>query len=462
MPDTMIEIVQPFDRAIITELPVDSEGSIEAKLEAASRAYRQRDGWLPVAERVAILRRVAERIVNDRERLALQIAREGGKPLTDALVEVDRAADGVRNAYEALRTLGGGEVPMGYTAASAGRRAFTVREPVGVVAAISAFNHPLNLIVHQVAPAIAVGAPVIVKPAHQTPLSCRDFVSIVHDCGLPEPWCQMVFTDDLSLAERLVTDRRIGFLSFIGSARVGWSLRRKVADGVRVALEHGGAAPAIIAADADLDTLVEPLVKGSFYHAGQVCVSTQRILVHAELADAFIERFRARVERLRVGDPTVATTEVGPLIAPREATRVLEWVDEAREGGATVLLGGRVSETTLAPAIVLDPPRNSRLANAEVFGPVVTIQRIASLDEAIAIANDTPFAFQSSIFTRDLNTALHAGERLDAATVLVNDHTAFRTDWMPFAGLRQSGHGVGGIPYTMRDFTHDKMIVLRH
>lgn len=457
----MVKIRQPFDRAVIAEIECDDTGSINQKIEAAREAFSKRKSWLPVAERVAILTRVANHIVAERDRLALQIACEGGKPLNDALVEVDRAADGVRNAYEALRTFGGTEIAMGYTPASEGRRAFTVREPIGVIAAISAFNHPLNLIVHQVAPAIAVGAPVIVKPAHQTPLSCRDFVSLVHKCGLPEPWCQMVYTDDLAVAERFVIDPRIAFLSFIGSARVGWSLRRKVADGVRVALEHGGVAPVIIAADADLDTVIEALAKGSYYHAGQVCVSTQRILVHADVADAFVGRFSDRVRKLRVGDPTDRATEVGPLIAPCETERVERWIDEARAGGAQVLLGGRLSETTLNPAIVLDPPKDSQLAMAEVFGPVVTIQRFTSLDEALAIANGTEFAFQSSIFTGDLKTALSASEQLDAAAVLINDHTAFRTDWMPFAGLRQSGYGIGGIPYTMRDFTHEKMIVLR-
>jgi acyl-CoA reductase-like NAD-dependent aldehyde dehydrogenase len=457
----MVQILQPFDRAVIAEIESDDVASLDRKLEAARQVFLKRSSWLPDAERVAILTRVADRIAAERDRLALQIAREGGKPLTDALVEVDRAADGVRNAYEALRSFGGTEIAMGYTPASAGRRAFTIREPIGVIAAISAFNHPLNLIVHQVAPAIAVGAPVIVKPAHQTPLSCRDFVAIVHECGLPESWCQMVYTDDLVLAEKFAIDPRIAFLSFIGSARVGWSLRRKVADGVRVALEHGGTAPAIIAADADLDTIIGALAKGSYYHAGQVCVSTQRILVHANLADGFVDRFSDHVGNLRVGDPTDHGTEVGPLIAPRETDRVEQWIDEARAGGAQVLLGGRLSTTTLKPAIVLDPPPDSRLATAEVFGPVVTIQRFTELEEAIAIANGTEFSFQSSIFTCDLETALAASERLDAAAVVINDHTAFRSDWMPFAGLRRSGYGIGGIPYTMRDFTHEKMIVLR-
>lgn len=460
MPE-MFEVVQAYDRAPIEAIATDGPSDLHRKLEAAQAAFGDRAGWLPVHRRVEILETVARLVGERREHLALQIAREGGKPLADARVEVDRAGDGVRNAAHALRTFGGEEIPMGYTPASAGRRAFTVREPIGVVAAISAFNHPLNLIVHQVAPAIAVGAPVIVKPAHQTPLSCRDFVGMVHEAGLPEPWCQMLFTADTALAEGLATDSRIAFLSFIGSARVGWALRRKVADGVRIALEHGGAAPAIIDRTADLDRVIEPLAKGGYYHAGQVCVSTQRILVHEDLDTEFTERFAARVAALRVGDPVDPATEVGPLIHTREAERVEGWIAEALAGGAEQIGGGRVSDTTLVPSIVRRPPPTSHLARAEVFGPVTTVQPFSSLDEAIRVANDTPFAFQSSIFTTDLEAAWTAAEGLAASAVLVNDHTAFRTDWMPFAGRRASGYGTGGIPYTMRDFTVEKMIVFR-
>jgi acyl-CoA reductase-like NAD-dependent aldehyde dehydrogenase len=458
----MLKVVQAFDRAPIAQIETDDAAALERKLQAAERAFRDRDGWLKPHQRIAILRRLAALMEGRRDHLAMQIAREGGKPLPDAIIETNRAIDGVHNAADELRNFAGREIPMGLSAAAGNRWAFTTKEPIGVVAAISAFNHPLNLIVHQVAPAIAVGCPVIVKPAATTPLSCLDFVALVREAGLPEPWCQTLVTDDNALAERLATDSRVAFLSFIGSARVGWSLHAKLAPGTRSALEHGGAAPAIVDRSADLGKVIEPIVKGGYYHAGQVCVSTQRIFVHADIAEDFTQRLVARVERLRTADPTLRDTEVGPLILPREADRVARWIDEAVAGGATLATGGkRLSETTLQPAILLDPAADAKLSTLEVFGPVVAVYRYRDLDDAIRQANALPTAFQASIFAQDIDVALRAADRLDASAVMINDPTAFRTDWMPFAGRRESGYGTGGIPYTMRDMTQEKMILMR-
>ena len=222
---------------------------------------------------------------------------------------------------------------MALTSASERRWAFTTKEPIGVVAAISAFNHPLNRIVHQVAPAIAVGCPVVVKPAAATPLSCLELVTLLREAGLDEAWCQTFITDDNALAERLATDSRVAFLSFVGSARVGWHLRSRLSPGTRCALEHGGAAPVIVDRSANLDTVIEPIVTGGYYHAGQVCVSTQRIFVHQDILDSFVDRLTARVALLRVGDPLLPETEVGPLIDPRETVRVASWLDEATSAG---------------------------------------------------------------------------------------------------------------------------------
>lgn len=458
----MLTVVQAFDRAPIAEIGVDSAAALERKLSAAERVFKDRDGWLPPHQRVAILRRLAALMDARREHLALQIAREGGKPLPDAIVETTRAIDGVHNAADELRNFAGREIPMGLSAAAENRWAFTTREPIGIVAAISAFNHPLNLIVHQVAPAIAVGCPVIIKPASSTPLSCLEFVAMVHEAGLPEPWCQSFLPEGNDLAEALATDRRIAFLSFIGSARVGWSLHANLAHGARAALEHGGVAPAIVDRSADLPGIIEPIVKGGYYHAGQVCVSTQRIFVHDAIAEDFTQALIARVERLRTGDPTLQTTEVGPLIQPREADRVAEWIDEAVRGGAQLVAGGRrLSDTTLQPTVLLNPPGDARITTQEVFGPVVAVYRYAGLDEAIARANALPTAFQASVFAQDIDIALRAANRLDASAVMINDPTAFRTDWMPFAGRRESGYGTGGIPYTMRDMSQEKMILMR-
>ncbi len=267
------QVVQAYDRALIKEIPADDGAALEAKLEAAFRLRKDRDGALKPYQRSAILVRAAMLLGERLDAFARLIAREGGKPLTDARIEATRAVDGLRNAAEEIRNFAGREIPMGLTPASDGRWAFTTREPIGVVAAISAFNHPLNLIVHQVAPAIAVGCPVIVKPAAPTPLSCLELVALLREAGLPEPWCQTLVTEDNALSERLATDPRVAFLSFIGSARVGWYLRSKLAPGTRCALEHGGAAPVIIDRSVKLDQIIEPIVKGGYYHAGQVCVS---------------------------------------------------------------------------------------------------------------------------------------------------------------------------------------------
>jgi acyl-CoA reductase-like NAD-dependent aldehyde dehydrogenase len=457
-----LPVYQAYDRALISEVPTDDDDALERKLQRATLAFANRDSWLAPHQRIAVLEKLAQLVDAQQTRLAALIAREGGKPLTDAKVEAARAVDGIRNAIDELRNFGGQEIPMGLTAASEGRWAFTIREPIGVVAAISAFNHPLNLIVHQVVPAIATGCPILIKPASSTPLCCIEFVALVRQAGLPEAWCDTFLPEDNRGAERLATDPRVAFLSFIGSARVGWSLRSKLAPGTRCALEHGGSAPLIVAGDAELDAIIEPVVKGGYYHAGQVCVSTQRIFVHESVHDAFVERLTVRVSALRVGDAQLAETEVGPLILPKEVERVQSWVDEAVGAGARVTTGGkRLGETTYAPTVLVNPPVDAKVSRDEIFGPVTCVYRYAELDRAIAQANSLPLAFQASVFTNDLKVALRAAERLDASSVMINDHTAFRVDWMPFAGRKHSGYGIGGIGWTMHEMTQHKMIVLR-
>ena len=457
-----LEVVAPYDGAPIATVATADAGCAEAALGAGYALFRDRDAWLSPGRRIEILERTAT-IMNERaETLALEAAREGGKPLVDSQVEVARAIDGVKLCIEALRTQHGVEIPMNLNAASANRLAFTRFEPIGVVVAVSAFNHPLNLIVHQVAPAVAAGCPFIVKPANLTPLSCLRFVEILREAGLPEGWGQVTVTAGRAVAETLVTDPRVAFFSFIGSPGVGWSLRAKLAPGTRCALEHGGAAPVVVAADADLDTVLPLLVKGGFYHAGQVCVSVQRVFAHADIAREVAGRMAALAKALVIGDPTVAETEVGPLIRPAEVDRVAQWVGEAKDGGAEVLCcGEKVSDTCYAATVLYDPPAEAQISVKEVFGPAVCVYPYRDIDEAIARANSIPFAFHAAVCTRDIDTALRAYRRLDASAVMVNDHTAFRVDWMPFAGLRQSGHGVGGIHHTVHDMQIEKMMVVR-
>jgi acyl-CoA reductase-like NAD-dependent aldehyde dehydrogenase len=456
-----LEVVAPFDQSPIARVDTCGADGIEQALQTAYTLFRDRDAWLPVHQRIAILEQCAELMRVRAEFLAVEAAREGGKPLIDSRVEVVRAIDSIRLCAESLRGETGEVIPMGINPASVGKQAYTVCEPIGVVMALSAFNHPLNLIAHQVGPAIAAGCPVIVKPAQDTPLSCYRLVALLREAGLPDAWCQALVTESHEMTSLLVADQRVAFLSFIGSARVGWMLRSQLAPGARCALEHGGAAPVIVAPDADIEALVPKLLKGGFYHAGQVCVSVQRVFAHETLARKLAGRLAEGADRLRIGDPTLEQTEVGPLIRPAEIERIGRWVREAVDDGAELLSGGRpLSDTTYACTVLYDPPDNSRVSREEIFGPVVCVYPYKNLDEAIAHANSLPWAFQAAVFTDSMATASRAAGRLDASAVMINDHTAFRVDWMPFAGLRQSGLGVGGIPYTLHDMQVRKMIVM--
>ena len=457
-----LTVLNPFDLTPVDTVSENTADDVEAALANAYALFRNRDAWLPEYDRLAVLERTAALMEERFDHLADTAVREGGKPMMDTQAEVARAIDSVKNTIAALRTEGGDAIPMGLTPASGNRMAFTRKEPVGVVVAVSAFNHPLNLIVHQVAPAVAAGCPVIVKPAPDTPLSCLAFVDILHEAGLPKDWARAIVTSDNELAERLVTDPRVGFFSFIGSANVGWSLRSKLAPGTRCALEHGGAAPVIVTGDSDVYEVREAILKGCFYHAGQVCVSVQRIFAHTKIATRFATQLAMKAAGLKLGDPMNPETEVGPLIRPAEIDRVHEWVTEAVNGGGQLLTGGeKLSDTIYAPTVIFNASEDCRLMTEEVFGPVVCVDPWFKIEDALARANSLPTAFQAAVFTRDVERALEFSDRLDASAVMVNDHTAFRADWMPFAGLRQSGLGTGGVPYTLRDMTVEKMIVLR-
>jgi acyl-CoA reductase-like NAD-dependent aldehyde dehydrogenase len=456
-----LDVLSPYDEKTIKSFELIDEDQALEVLEQCHQLYLEREAWLPAPRRIEILERAAVLVASRADSLAMQAAREGGKPLTDSKVEIRRAVEGIKVAAREIWQLRGSEIPMRMTASSMDRMAYTFREPCGVVLAISAFNHPFNLLIHQVVTAVAVGCPVIVKPALTTPISCESLVNILYEAGLPRPWCQMVLCDD-QVSERLVTDSRVSFLSFIGSARVGWHLRSKLAPGARCALEHGGLAPAIVDRTADLDDAVPLLVKGGFYHAGQVCVSVQRIYVEEAIAEQFTTRFVEQARQLEVGDPTDLATEVGPLILPREVDRVHAWVQEAVERGGRLLCGGKkISSTSYEPTVILDPPDDVKLSCEEIFGPVVAIYPFSDRREAIRRANAPEAYFQASVFTRDLDVALETSRKLNGMAVMINDHPAFRVDWMPFGGHRQSGMGVGGIAYTMRDITLERMVVFR-
>ena len=457
-----VTVTAPFDGSDIATVDTGNHEHVDAALSAAYDLFRDRKQWLPLRQRIEVLQKAIALMTEQVETLALEAAREGGKPLLDSRVEVARAIDGLHLCIETVRSEVGNIIPMNVSVASSHRIAFTQKEPVGVVVAVSAFNHPLNLIVHQVATAVAAGCPVIVKPAQDTPLSCFRFVQILHEAGLPKAWCQALLTADRESATALVTDARVGFFSFIGSAKVGWMLRAKLAPGTRCALEHGGVAPVLVAADADLKEAIPLLAKGGFYHAGQVWVSVQRIFAHESIARELAQGIAAAGDAMLVGDPTLENTEVGPLIRAAELQRIDQWVQEAVEGGAELLAGGKAISDTCYPCTVLyNPPSDAKVSNLEIFGPVICIYSYSELDKAIEQANALPYAFQAAVFTQTLDTAFRAYKTLDASAVMINDHTAFRVDGMPFAGLRQSGLGVGGIAHTIEDMQIEKMAVIK-
>ena len=462
-PAGKLRVTSPFDGSLLATVDTGGAQHVETALSTAYRLFRDRDSWLAVPERVAILERTAALMDAQKSELATLAASEGGKPLQDSIVEVTRAIDGIHLCIETLRGHPGEVIPVATTPATTGRIAFTQKEPVGVVVAVSAFNHPLNLIVHQVAPAVATGCPVIVKPAGDTPLSCLKFVEILREAGLPAAWCQSIVADSNETAEKLVTDERVGFFSFIGSAKIGWMLRRKLAPGTRCALEHGGAAPVILLDDFERDATVAAVLKGGFYHAGQVCVSVQRVFVSTEQSRTFAQALANKASGLTVGHPTSETTEVGPLIRAAELDRVAEWVEEAVAGGAELLCGGeRLENNCYAPTVLLDPPTDSRVSTLEIFGPVVCVYSYDGVNEAVAQANSLPTAFQAAIFGKDIERIMQTFRSIDATAIMINDHSAFRDDVMPFAGLRESGLGIGGIPYTMHDMQIDKMMVIKN
>ncbi len=458
----LVEVRSPYNGDRVGEVLVTSSEEIEEALATAYALHRDRRQWLPKQDRISILRRAAEIVSERREFIAWQAANEGGKPLKDSLVEVDRAVDGIQSCIEALRTSAGQVIPMDLNTSSSGRVAFTQHEPIGVVVAISAFNHPFNLVVHQVAPAVAVGAPIIIKPAEKTPLSCRTLIEIFSEAGLPAGWAQMVIPGSHEQTGRFLSDRRVGFLSFIGSANVGWMLRSKLAPGTRAALEHGGVAPVIVTHDADLEMALPRLAKAAFWHAGQACISVQRIFCDNRIAQRVADGIAASANVLTTGDPLLATTDVGPLISHKELSRVSSWVDAAVRGGATIVAGGRqLSQSCYANTVLLDAPKDADVLTKEVFGPVVCVVPYDRVEDALAEANALPFAFQASVFTRDLDTAMQCYRHLDGTAIMVNETPLFRTDWMPFAGARQSGLGVGGIPSTMHEMQIEKMMVWR-
>lgn len=461
MPVNTLKVLTAYDEKLIDEIPLNTVKDIDKMLSTARTLADDTRKRIPVPERIEILDK-AQSILKDRyDEVVNTAVLEGGKPLIDTEVEITRSVNGFSVTIEEIGNMRGTEIPMNLNQASLNRMAYTFREPIGVVAAICAFNHPFNLSVHQVLPAVAVGCPVIIKPASTTPLSAINLVKILYEAGLPEDWAQVLIANN-EVSEKFATDKRVNFMTFIGSGRVGWYLRSKVAPGVRCELEHGGAAPVIVEPDADLDDALPLMAKGGLYHAGQVCVSVQRVFAHKSIGNKVSGGLVNLSRKMNVGDPLKRTTDIGPLISPKEVDRVHDWVKEAVKRGGKLLCGGnKIGKTCYEPTVILDPPQNCKLSQYEIFGPVIAVYTYNKLDEAISLSNSLPLSFQASVFTKNIDTALDCVKRVNAKSVIINDHTAFRVDWMPFGGNRESGLGIGGIPYTMHEMTQDKMMVIR-
>lgn len=456
-----IDVTSPFDGKVVGSVDFNSFEEVEQAINTAYELYLDKDNWLPKYKRVEILENVMKIMSSQVEELTILCASEGGKPYIDSKVEILRAINGIKLAIEHLGAFEGKEIAMGHTSTSANRMAYTFKEPIGVVAAISAFNHPFNLAVHQVIPAIAAGCPVIIRPATQTPMSAVRLVEILEEAGLPKGWAKAVVCDRKG-GELLATSPKTAFLTFIGSGSVGWYLNSKASDGTRVVLEHGGVAPVIVEPDADIADMIPALAKGGFYHAGQVCVSVQRIFVHESICDEVASKLSEVASKLVVGNQLDPKTEVGPLINNGEVDRVEEWVNEAVTKGGKILTGGkRISASCFEPTVILNPSDDALVSTKEVFGPVVCIYSYKDINEAIKRANSLDVSFQAAVFTKNIDKALRAVKKLNATAVMVNDHTAFRVDWMPFGGAKVSGLGMGGIGNSMDDMSVEKMMVIK-
>jgi acyl-CoA reductase-like NAD-dependent aldehyde dehydrogenase len=454
-----LAVKSPYSGELLATVETAPRDVIDQALANADEARRTIMPSLPAYRRAEILFKTAHLMEREYETLVMGIAQEGGKPYTDAKVEVSRAINTVSLAAHEATSLDGEQLQMDRSAGHENRVAFVVREPIGVVSAISAFNHPVNLIAHQVAPAIAAGCPVVVKPASTTPLSCIRMARLFLEAGLPEKAISVVPARGAN-ALPLATDSRVAFLTFIGSAAVGWDLRSKLHPGIRLSLEHGGTATSVVARDADLQLVLDKSLKGGYYHAGQVCVSVQNMLVHRSLYDTFVERFTPMVEKLVVGDPTDPKTEVGPIIDISELDRIARTVELAIAEGAELVTGGeRMGHQCYRPTILGRTRRGMEVFDEEIFGPVVNVCAFDDLDEAIGIANDSKFGFQASVYSANIDTAFRVARQLNASAVMINDHTAYRVDWMPFGGRDFSGIGVGGIKYAVHEMTRPKLYV---
>ena len=454
------DVESPYDGEVVGRV-AQGDAQLVDRCAIAARAAFER-GDFPQHERAAVLDRAAELAGERTEELALTIAAEAGKPLKTATVEAERCVDTLTFSAVEARKLTGGTVPMEASPAGVGKLGVTMRVPYGVVGAISPFNFPLNLVAHKLGPAIAAGNAVVLKPAGQTPISALKLAAILVEAGLPEGWLSVVPGPGSEVGNAIVEHELTGALSFTGSAKVGWGIRSRVPH-KKVNLELGSNAPLIVHADGDWQTAADKAKLHAFSHAGQSCISIQRILVDEEIAEGFVERLVANTEALSVGDPLDPDTDVGPLISPGDRDRVKGWIEEAVSAGAELLTGGELVDEgrCLAPTLLANPPREAKVWCEEIFGPVATIDRYADFGEALRMANDSKFGLQAGVFTRDVGRGLEAAAALEFGGVLINEVPTFRADQMPYGGVKDSGNTREGPAFAVMELTEERFVTLQ-
>jgi acyl-CoA reductase-like NAD-dependent aldehyde dehydrogenase len=454
------EVLSPYDGSVVGRVAQGDAALVDRAARSADEAFGA--GGFPQHERAAVLDRAAGLAGERIDELALTIAAEAGKPLKTALVEAARCADTLTFSAVEARKLTGGTVPMEASTGGVGKLGVMLRVPFGVVGAISPFNFPLNLVAHKLGPAIAAGNAVVLKPAGQTPISALKLAEVLVEAGLPDGWLSVIPGPGSEVGNAIVEHQAIRALTFTGSAAVGWGIRSKIPH-KKVNLELGSNAPLIVHADGDWETAADKAKLHAFSHAGQSCISIQRILVHEEIADAFSDRFVANAEALRVGDPLDPETDVGPLISPDDRDRVKQWVDEALAEGAELLTGGDLVDEgrCLEPTVLGSPPRDAKVWCEEIFGPVATIDRYSDFEEALRMANDSKFGLQAGVFTGDIGRGLRAAEVLEFGGVLINEVPTFRADQMPYGGVKDSGNTREGPAYAVIELTEERLVTLQ-
>jgi len=451
------EIRSPYDDSTVAVVHRATPDDVEEAIANAVTAF-ETTRHLPSWQREQILTQISQGIAARREEIGETIALEAGKPLKTALVEVDRAVFTFKIAAEESKRIYGEIVPLDWLPGNEGRRAEIRRVPLGPIAGISPFNFPLNLVAHKVAPALAAGNPILLRPASQTPLAALKLAEIISQTDWPKDgFAVLPCTTDT--ARPLVEDDRIKLLTFTGSPVVGWSLKGK-AGRKRVTLELGGNAAVIVNDDADVEYAAERIAWGGFTNAGQTCISVQRVFVHEKIYDRFTQELVRRVEALKVGDPLDPDVDVGPVIDAGNAERIEEWLDEAKEAGAEVLTGGERENSVWRPTVLAGAPETARVSCEEVFAPLLGVTKFSDVDKAIDAAGRSQFGLQGGIFTNDVRVIEKAFDRIDVGGLMVNDVPTFRIDHMPYGGVKSSGLGREGLRYAIEEMTELKLLAI--